>query len=70
MTKNKYSRRDLLHALGAGVLLSPFIQTTNILADAKPFKFNYVVATNQFGKEPLEKILPVIKQLGTDTIDL
>jgi sugar phosphate isomerase/epimerase len=68
--KNEYSRRDVLKLFGAGALLSPLCRSAMSSAATTPFRFNYVVATNQFGKEPLEKILAVVKQLGTDTIDL
>ncbi len=61
------SRRDFLRLLTAGTVAVPL---TAFAAETAPFKFRYVVATNQFGKEKLETILSVVKQLGTETIDL
>jgi sugar phosphate isomerase/epimerase len=63
MTDLSYGRRTFLVAAAA---LSP----SPLLAGQVPFRFRYLLASCMYGTLPLAEVLPEVKKIGADGIDL
>lgn len=68
MLHTRLTRRDMCRLLAAGSLALGTRQL--VAAEPSPFALRYILASSMYGKLKLEAILPEVRKIGAESIDL
>ena len=69
MTDRLYSRREACNYV-AGAVAASTLAPARLMAGKSAFKFRYILASCMYGKTKLAEILPEVRKIGADHIDI